>query len=99
MLKPYRLCEIQEIGTDFTVTKLSWTKAKGHKYIAVGYTNGLIALFDLTINPETCDDQTEIVYPINVISAHESSVTGNYAIIFRLCISFNICRTNIITFK
>lgn len=31
----------------FYALRISWSKASGHRYLAVGYTNGMVAIFDL----------------------------------------------------
>nr|XP_022919148.1 uncharacterized protein LOC111427997 isoform X1 [Onthophagus taurus] len=56
---------------EFFPTKTSWTKAKGHKYIAVGYSNGIVAIFSL----EKMFIE-EVLYPLKCFSAECESISA-----------------------
>ncbi|KAF5286787.1 hypothetical protein FQR65_LT02205 [Abscondita terminalis] len=65
------------------VTKLSWTRAKRHSYIAAGYSNGMVALFDLNstspllkVYSDKADDNT--LLPYQILPAHHHAVTALY---------------------
>ncbi|KAL1487561.1 hypothetical protein ABEB36_015761 [Hypothenemus hampei] len=64
----------------YFATRISWSKAKGHRYLAVGYSNGVIALFDLELissnllHKTSCN--THVFLPLKTFQAHLSSITG-----------------------
>lgn len=67
-------------GQAYYPTKISWSKADGHSYMAVGYSTGLVAVFNL--NKESIllqrGDQTgtNVIFPYISFQAHYSSITG-----------------------
>lgn len=62
--------------SEYIPTKISWTKARGHQYIAVGYSNGLVALFFLnnTSYLLKSEDMKEL-YPFKVFQPHFQVIT------------------------
>jgi len=70
---------IQE-GQAYYPTKISWSKAKHHKYLAVGYSNGLVGLYDLsedaTLFQGKDQHSTIVVIPYKSFQAHFSSITA-----------------------
>ncbi|XP_060528679.1 uncharacterized protein LOC132703441 isoform X2 [Cylas formicarius] len=60
--------------------KLSWSKAAGHRYIAVGYSNGMVGMFDLNCESSllrrTSINGDEIIFSYLAIQAHRSNITG-----------------------
>lgn len=65
-------------GEGWQVTKLSWTKEKGHTTIAAGFSNGYIALWNPTSRSplllSTIDSST-ILAPFHMFYAHSHVVT------------------------
>ncbi|CAG9767922.1 unnamed protein product [Ceutorhynchus assimilis] len=67
-------------STNYYATKISWTKAKDHRYIAVGYSSGIVAIFDLlsssTLWQKENQEGTRIILPYLTFQAHVSCVTS-----------------------
>lgn len=66
---------------NFFPQKLSWSQAKGHTFIAAGYSNGLISIWRLDINSRLlCRKSTTVgvleLIPIQTIAAHLEHVTA-----------------------
>ncbi|XP_066250284.1 uncharacterized protein [Euwallacea similis] len=64
-------------------TRISWTKVTGHKYVAVGYSSGLLAIYNLSsANLFDHGAHSEIytsvqtVFPYLTFQAHYSCITG-----------------------
>ncbi|XP_066155127.1 uncharacterized protein [Euwallacea fornicatus] len=64
-------------------TRISWTKVRGHKYVAVGYSSGLLAIYNLSsTNLFDRGARSEIyttlqtVFPYLTFQAHYSCITG-----------------------
>ncbi|KAH1023930.1 uncharacterized protein LOC109543640 isoform X1 [Dendroctonus ponderosae] len=67
-------------GLPYYATKISWTKANGHRYIAVGYSNGMIALYDLNstsslLRRQDQDDVT-VILSSQTFHGHVSCIIG-----------------------
>ncbi|XP_049821946.1 uncharacterized protein LOC109602047 isoform X2 [Aethina tumida] len=63
----------------FYATKVSWSQAFGHERIAVGYTNGSVAIFDLTKDStllEIQQNSTSFLFPYLSFQAHYHYITG-----------------------
>ncbi|XP_030767640.1 uncharacterized protein LOC115891333 isoform X2 [Sitophilus oryzae] len=63
----------------YYATKISWSKAAGHNYVAVGYSNGLVGLYNLNIESsvlkkEDSSDETTILSYLS-FQAHVSVIT------------------------
>lgn len=60
--------------------KTCFFQAEGHRYIAVGYTNGVIALFDLVSTSallrQTGSDGVQIIFPSNCFQGHFTQIIG-----------------------
>ncbi|XP_044752037.1 uncharacterized protein LOC123311962 [Coccinella septempunctata] len=73
--------EKEKLGNmDYYATRISWTKASGHRYLAVGYSNGEVAMYDLwsesgLLRYKT-DDNIDVLTPYTVLEAHSHSVTA-----------------------
>ncbi|XP_018329237.1 uncharacterized protein LOC108739711 isoform X2 [Agrilus planipennis] len=87
--KPKPVCQLQVVSTEFFAfttesvvpTRLSWTKARGHRFLAVGYSNGMAAIFDLCTTSELLknsnqSDSVEVIRPIQNLKAHSFAITG-----------------------
>ncbi|XP_050309290.1 uncharacterized protein LOC126745480 isoform X2 [Anthonomus grandis grandis] len=67
---------------DYYATKISWTKASEHRYVAVGYSNGIIALYNLlsySASPLFHSKESSgphVIFSCNSFQAHSASVTG-----------------------
>ncbi|XP_017780268.1 PREDICTED: MATH and LRR domain-containing protein PFE0570w [Nicrophorus vespilloides] len=64
---------------NFHPTTISWSKSAGHKYIAIGYSNGVVALFDLSTESELLRmeiDDLPVYFPYKTFLAHTDAVTG-----------------------
>ncbi|KAF5289007.1 hypothetical protein FQA39_LY03886 [Lamprigera yunnana] len=72
--------ELPVNGIEAHVTKLSWTKAKGHQFLAAGYANGVIGIFELTTQSPLLvfdnDQDIRTVIPYQIIPAHRHAVTA-----------------------
>ncbi|XP_018561078.1 uncharacterized protein LOC108903390 [Anoplophora glabripennis] len=64
---------------NFYATKISWSKASGHSYIAVGYTDGVVALFDLNTTSNLLigrdKDGCKVLLPFRSFQPHTHVVT------------------------
>lgn len=59
-------------------------QAAGHRYIAVGYTNGVLAFFDLVSTSallrRTDSDGVQIIFPYNIFQGHFTQIIGKCCI-------------------
>ncbi|KAL1490447.1 hypothetical protein ABEB36_013137 [Hypothenemus hampei] len=64
----------------YFATRISWSKAKGHRYVAIGYSNGVIALFDLESTTSNLlhkkTSEIQVFLPVKTFQAHLSCITG-----------------------
>ncbi|KAI4465697.1 rna polymerase iii transcription initiation factor complex subunit [Holotrichia oblita] len=63
----------------FHAIRISWTKAAGHSYIAVGYSNGVISIFNINTESvllKTNINGVNVLHPIITFKAHNASVTA-----------------------
>ncbi|KAK9702326.1 hypothetical protein QE152_g30043 [Popillia japonica] len=63
----------------FHAIRISWTKAAGHSYIAVGYSNGVISIFKINTESvllKTNVDGVTVLHPIMSFKAHDAGVTA-----------------------
>ncbi|XP_008194372.2 uncharacterized protein LOC103313276 [Tribolium castaneum] len=67
-------------GLKYYPCKISWSKSSGHNFIAVGYTNGFVALFNLKTNSvilKYCDDDNvPCILPQKCFQAHSHAITA-----------------------
>uniref|UniRef100_A0A1Y1MYX5 C2H2-type domain-containing protein n=1 Tax=Photinus pyralis TaxID=7054 RepID=A0A1Y1MYX5_PHOPY len=73
--------EITVNGIEPHPTTLSWSKAKDHQYLAVGYGNGMIGIFDMLstaslLNFHSNDGEAKIMRPYQIFNAHYHAVTA-----------------------
>ncbi|GJQ69719.1 hypothetical protein Trydic_g22289 [Trypoxylus dichotomus] len=60
-------------------TKLSWTKASGHSYLAVGFSNGIISIFKINTENGLLKRKVKDVFvlkPIISFKAHSEAITA-----------------------
>ncbi|XP_063903465.1 uncharacterized protein LOC135122905 isoform X1 [Zophobas morio] len=66
-------------GLKYYPTKISWSKAAGHQYLCVGYTNGFVALFNIKstsfILKFKDSDGVPCVLPSKCFQAHAHAIT------------------------
>ncbi|XP_023017912.2 uncharacterized protein [Leptinotarsa decemlineata] len=71
--------DLSEVDDPFYPTRISWSKASGHRHVAVGYTDGMVALYDLqTTSPFLrlrLDEDTDVIYPCKIIQAHSHYIS------------------------
>ncbi|XP_045472452.1 general transcription factor 3C polypeptide 2-like isoform X2 [Harmonia axyridis] len=64
----------------YYATRMSWTKAAGHKYLAVGYSNGQVAMYNLwsfsKVLRHKTNCSTDVLTPYTVLEAHCHSITA-----------------------
>ncbi|XP_076270388.1 uncharacterized protein LOC143202620 isoform X1 [Rhynchophorus ferrugineus] len=72
--------DIDSLGNQsYYACKISWCKASGHRYIAVGYSMGVAAIFDLNTESTVLKKQNSFgeitIFPYFSIQAHYSTIT------------------------
>jgi WD40 repeat protein len=67
-------------GHKYYPTRISWSKASGHRYVVVGYTNGFIGLFNIKNNSAILKykdaDGVTCILPNKCFQGHSHSITG-----------------------
>lgn len=57
-------------------------QASGHRYVAVGYTDGMVAIFDLETTSDllklTKNNGVDVLFPYKIIKAHMHYISGEY---------------------
>lgn len=64
---------------------------KGHKFIAVGYTNGFVALFDITLNSPMLKlkvSDNVVLLPYFKFQPYTEAINGIVIILFNLIFPF-----------
>ncbi|KAL3282869.1 hypothetical protein HHI36_006028 [Cryptolaemus montrouzieri] len=73
-LIPMAVQEITLGNKKFYASKISWSKAAGHKYVAVGYTNGMVAMFNISTESKILRKKDEVgidtLVPYKSFQAH-----------------------------
>ncbi|KAG5897827.1 hypothetical protein JTB14_011827 [Gonioctena quinquepunctata] len=77
----------RRLKSNFYPTKISWSKASGHTHIAVGYTDGMVAVFDLQSTSKLLKFQDkkglDVLLPYKVIKAHKHYISALSLIHFK----------------
>ncbi|KAJ8969702.1 hypothetical protein NQ314_001633 [Rhamnusium bicolor] len=71
----------QSLNTDkFYATRISWSLGGGHRYLAVGYTDGMVGLFDLCTSSKLLtlkdDDDVDMILPYKSFQAHTHYISA-----------------------
>ncbi|KAK9888369.1 hypothetical protein WA026_000622 [Henosepilachna vigintioctopunctata] len=73
ILNPMAVQEATFGNRKFYASRISWSKAPGHKYLAAGYTNGMVAIFYLSSTSEVLrknDSNIDTLIPYKTFQAH-----------------------------
>ncbi|CAH1981210.1 unnamed protein product [Acanthoscelides obtectus] len=75
-----QLSNTQDCGNgNYYPTKIAWCKASRHSILAVGYTNGMVAMFNLNCNSSLLkikdEDEVEVLLPYKSIQAHKFAIS------------------------
>ncbi|CAH1164048.1 unnamed protein product [Phaedon cochleariae] len=80
LLKLQMVLELEMMKRETYPSKMSWSKAQGHKLLAVGYTDGSVGIFDLATNSQLLkfkdEEGVDVLLPYRVIKAHKYSITA-----------------------
>ncbi|VEN58130.1 unnamed protein product [Callosobruchus maculatus] len=73
-------CNTQDCGRgSYYPTKISWCKASRHSILAVGYTNGMVAMFNLDCDSSLLkhrdEDEVDVLLPYKSVQAHTFSIS------------------------
>lgn len=69
--------DVNEKPTNYYATRISWSKVSGHSFIACGYSNGIVALYDFNNDSKLLKPNKMNVLPYKRFIAHAHYISGN----------------------